>query len=199
MDSEVIDEAEWRESPDATRLWHSLGGRASDRKNWLFACACCRALPGYLESEGDRLVLEAAERHVEGVDSLKEMQEHFGATAWDIRFHRLNSWEAVNRILESIWVEFEDDEAAWAEYADLLRDAFGNPFRPAAIDPSWLTAEVVGLARRVYDERAFSLMTALGSALEEAGCEDTDILSHCRQTGPHVRGCWVLDLILGKG
>jgi hypothetical protein len=80
----------------------------------------------------------------------------------------------------------------------LLRDVFGNAFRPIATDPGWLPPHVVGLARGIYDDRAFNQMMELADALEEAGCQDEGILAHCRGTGPHVRGCWVVDLILGK-
>jgi hypothetical protein len=85
-----------------------------------------------------------------------------------------------------------------AVQAQLVRDIFGNPFRPVAIDPSWLTPTVVNLAQSTYDDRAFDRLPSLADALEEAGCHDADILNHCRGTGPHVRGCWVVDLILGK-
>lgn len=80
----------------------------------------------------------------------------------------------------------------------LLRCVFGKPFLPAAsIDPSWLTRNVVGLARSVYEGRDFEGMPILGDALEEAGCTHEDILKHCRSQQPHVRGCWVVDLLLG--
>ena len=81
---------------------------------------------------------------------------------------------------------------------ELLRDIFGNPFRPVAVDPEWLTSTVVALARGVYDDRAFDRLPILADALQDAGCEDADILAHCRGDGPHVRGCWVVDLMLGK-
>jgi hypothetical protein len=80
----------------------------------------------------------------------------------------------------------------------LVRDIFGNPFRPVAVDPSWLTPGVVELARTIYEGRAFDRMPELANALEEAGCANADILAHCREPGEHVRGCWVLDLLLGK-
>jgi hypothetical protein len=84
---------------------------------------------------------------------------------------------------------------------DLLREIFGNPFRWTIIDPLWLSRNdraVVKLAEWIYDERAFSRLPILADALEDAGCGDTEILSHCRVTGDHVRGCWVLDLVLEK-
>jgi hypothetical protein len=83
-----------------------------------------------------------------------------------------------------------------------LRDIFGlRPFRPIAINPAWLAwndGTIPKLAQGIYDERAFDRLPILADALEEAGCTDTDILAHCRQPGEHVRGCWVVDLILGK-
>jgi hypothetical protein len=84
----------------------------------------------------------------------------------------------------------------------LLRDIFGPlPFRAIALDPAWLTwnhATVHAIAGRIYDERTFHDLPILADALEDAGCTDPDILAHCRQGGEHVRGCWVVDLILGK-
>jgi hypothetical protein len=84
----------------------------------------------------------------------------------------------------------------------LLRDIFGSPFRRVQIQRSWLAwngGTVLQLAEGIYEERAFDRLPILADALEEAGCIDTAILDHCRGPGPHVRGCWVIDLILGKG
>jgi hypothetical protein len=85
--------------------------------------------------------------------------------------------------------------------AEILRDVFGNPFRPVTSNPAWLRWHdglLVSMARQMYDSRDFIDMPILADALEDAGCTDADILTHCRQPGEHVRGCWVLDLILGK-
>jgi hypothetical protein len=82
--------------------------------------------------------------------------------------------------------------------AELARDIFGNPFRPVAFSPSWRTDTAVALARQTYESRDFGAMPILADALQDAGCDNTHILSHCRGQGPHVRGCWVLDLVLGK-
>jgi hypothetical protein len=80
----------------------------------------------------------------------------------------------------------------------LLRDIFGNPFRPVAFDPAWRTSAAVALASRMYESRDFAPMPILADALQDAGCENDDILDHCRERGVHVRGCWVVDLVLGK-
>ena len=88
---------------------------------------------------------------------------------------------------------------------DLLRCIFGNPFQAMEFDPAWVTATVASLAHAAYDERLepsyqldHSRLAVLSDALEEAGCTDAAILDHLRSPGPHVRGCWVIDSILGK-
>ncbi len=88
-----------------------------------------------------------------------------------------------------------------AAQAELLRCLFGDVFRPSTPHQSWLAWNVgtIGkLAQTVYEERAFHSLPILADALEDAGCDDGDILDHCRGPGPHVLGCWVLDALLGK-
>ena len=80
----------------------------------------------------------------------------------------------------------------------MFRDIFGNPFRPVTLDPRWLTETVVALAAGIYADRAIDRMPILADTLEDAGCDHADLLAHCRGDGPHVRGCWVVDLVLGK-
>lgn len=89
--------------------------------------------------------------------------------------------------------------------ADWLRCIFGYPFRRQSIQPAWCTPTVVAMAQATYDSRSLPTgelegvrLAVLADALQEAGCTDTTILSHCREPRPHVRGCWVVDLILGK-
>ena len=79
-----------------------------------------------------------------------------------------------------------------------LIDVFGNPFRPVTLNPAWRTPKVTTLAQTIYNDRAFDRMPELADALQEAGCDHQDLLSHCRGPGPHVKGCWVVDLLLGK-
>ena len=85
-------------------------------------------------------------------------------------------------------------------FSPLFRDIFRNPFRTVTAGlllPNERHA-VADLAQVIYDGRAFERMPVLAEVLENTGCENADILEHCRSQGPHVRGCWVLDLILGK-
>ena len=80
----------------------------------------------------------------------------------------------------------------------MIHCIFGNPFRPATADPAWLTSTAVALAAGIYEDRAFDRLPILADSLEDAGCTNADILTHLRGPGPHVRGCWALDLVLGK-
>ena len=83
--------------------------------------------------------------------------------------------------------------------ANLLRDVAGpRPFRPVSLLLCMATDTALSLARQMYESRDFSAMPILADALQDAGCDNDDILDHCRGPGPHVRGCWVVDLVLGK-
>ena len=117
------------------------------------------------------------------------------------------AWEAAWAVGDEDWVPADDltagrdynrTEAERTVQARLLRDIFGNPFRPVLVDPAWLTTTVAGLAQSIYDDRAFDRLPILADALEDAGCTNVDMLNHCRLPGEHVRGCWVVDLLLGK-
>jgi hypothetical protein len=98
--------------------------------------------------------------------------------------------------------DFEDIREAEQEVqAAILRDVVGNPFHPASTAHAWQAWDggtVVQLARGIDQEQAFDRLPILADALEEAGCTDSAILSHCRGKGPHVWGCWVVALVLGQ-
>jgi hypothetical protein len=92
------------------------------------------------------------------------------------------------------------------EQCRLLRDIVGNPYRPVTLSPAWQTPQVVALAQAAYEQRErpagtleATRLAVLADALEEAGCAQADLLGHLRGPGPHVRGCWAVDLLLGKG
>jgi len=84
------------------------------------------------------------------------------------------------------------------EQCALIRDIFGNPFRPVVFSPSWRTDAALSLAHQMYESRDFGAMPILADALQDAGCDSEDIPDHCRGPGPHVRGCWVVDALLAK-
>jgi hypothetical protein len=129
-----------------------------------------------------------------------------GAVAACARMTCEACWESlVAYRYTQVWENRADRRAAngarheeRAARAGILRDIFGNPFRPVAFSPEWRTDTAVSLAKQMYESREFSAMPILADALQDAGCDNDDMLDHCRGPGPHVRGCWVVDLVLGK-
>lgn len=94
------------------------------------------------------------------------------------------------------WVQRQDD--ALDAQLRLARDIFGNPFRPVTFAPDWRTSNAVGVAQAMYAAREFADAPILADALEDAGCDHGELFAHLRGPGEHVRGCWAVDLVLGK-
>jgi hypothetical protein len=111
-------------------------------------------------------------------------------------------WTVANlmRAASSPAPEYNRDALIQAELVQVqfLRDIFNNPFRRIQAPRIWKGDTVTHLAHDIYENRTFAGLPILADALEEAGCDNNDILSHCRSGGVHVRGCWVVDLILGR-
>ena len=131
----------------------------------------------------------AAADNIEPGDAADAAQIAAKTVAWAVAMDRNPDADALDE---------EAEAAECAAQCRLVRDIFGNPFRLVAVDASWLTPAVTRLAQGIYDERTFDCLPVLADTLEKAGCTNADILSHCRQPGKHVRGCWVVDSILGK-
>lgn len=102
----------------------------------------------------------------------------FPNPAWRVMF---DNWWATHR----------------AYQADLLRDVFPPPGTALAFDPNWRTTAVLELARTIAAAGDFAPLPVLADALEDAGCTADAILTRCRHPGPHVRGSWVVEMILG--
>jgi hypothetical protein len=164
-------------------------------------------------------VMAIAERYAEGevgdaerVAARATIEDGTGAVAWTAfaaLAHPCRAADAGNSaVLAAVWAIGEKTSAArylrkelraWQRGA--VRDLFGNPFRTPRIDPTWLTwnnRAVAKLATQIYDKSAFDRLPVLADALEEAGCSDRILLNHLRSAGPHYRGCWALDALLGK-
>jgi hypothetical protein len=112
-------------------------------------------------------------------------------------------WEATEALLvdcvRALRVAWGNRKPPVPAQADLFREVFGNPFRPVTFAPAWRSTDVTLLAQGVYAEKAFDRLPILADALQEAGCDSEAILNHLRDANaPHVRGCWALDLALGK-
>ena len=142
-------------------------------------------------------------RDVENAESLPESAPAWAAgaasNAVNGNYHPITflAARAAACLSNALWEDAVADETR--AFCPILRDIVGNPFRPIVADPVWLSSTVVALAGAVYQDRAFDRLPILADALEESGCDNADVLGHCRSEGPHVRGCWVVDLLLGKG
>jgi hypothetical protein len=201
-------EAEWLACDDETQLLEFMRDRVTDRKLRLFASYCCRTFTDLLDSRCI-FAVDIAERYAEGLASPQELEAaRYAALEAFHEFDNRDGREMAADAVEGVcYLEDLQDyfgPAMWMASpvaANLLREMLGNPFRPVIVDPAWLTwndGVVPKLAQVIYDERRFADLPILADALEDAGCADADILAHCRGGGEHVRGCWVVDLLLGK-
>jgi len=233
-----VTETEWLACTDPAKMMGHLHANEENRssgrgrKRHLFGCACGRRVVR-LMSERGRNWLNLGERYADGLLDREQlvqlvMQEidpvhgpnfdnRADMAAWwalgpdgigDSAVAGIAAGEIENEARRQGAVYRTAVAAERKDQAAVLRDIFGNPFRPLAVDPSWLSwndAVVVRLAQAAYEDRHMpegtldnGVLKILADAVAEAGCTDLDILNHCRQLGEHVRGCWVVDLILGK-
>jgi hypothetical protein len=200
-------EAEWLACSDPTPMPEYLADKVSARKMRLFACACCRHSWNW-SGANNRVAIEVAERFADGEATTEELLAAYEIpglsqfpTNPDAVVGGIGAAAFIPNSLTN-YVSIEQVEAVFCAEChaqiQFIYDIFGNPFRPVTLHPAWLTPKVKTLAQAIYDNRAFERMPELADALVEAGCSNEDILSHCRGPGPHVRGCWVVDLVLGK-
>jgi hypothetical protein len=209
-------EAQWLACTDPVKIlafvYHS---RVSERKLRLFACACCGRIGDLLPDDHYRAVLRVVEAYADGqvsmakltdaresTSSLRHRQEGYAVwltttPAEQIFEHTRVLSDIAARFVSFIPLVVEDERRA---QADLCRDVF-RPFRPLTANPAWLAwngGTVAKMARTIYDDRSFTELPILADALEDAGCDNAEILTHCRSAAEHARGCWVVDLLLGK-
>ncbi len=225
MDKEAF-ETRWLTAASWDTLYMAIEPhRRFARKMRLFGCACCRRLAGLLVDPRSREAVEVGERFADGevgkdvLTAARKAANEVGrkpppgqpwtaghswaASAAEMVAHVTYQdafSTAASRAAEAVaQARLRTRKAEEALQVTLLRDIFGNPFRPVAFDPTWQTDTAVSLARTMYEEREFSAMPILADALQDAGCDSDDMLAHCRDpNGVHVRGCWVVDLVLGK-
>ena len=196
-----MNEAEWLASRDAAAVVRAAveTPRASDRVSRLFVAAFWGWQSRRLTLPAYRLDLRRRVRLMEQWAETGRPPARVHATeSPNIVFFNASAREAAlaTAAAPATWNQQADVAAAAVRWA--AREVFGNPFRPVPLDPEWLTTTVVALATGIYKERAFERMPHLADALQDVGCEDDAVLAHCRSNTPHVRGCWVVDLLLGK-
>jgi hypothetical protein len=214
-------EAEWLAATDPMPMLEFLKGKPSDRKLRLVACACVHRLGGHLKDERSKQALELAERFADGTANKAELRRARQAvraaqeglvldlkrraegSAYEVVALAATEKDFVKAIPES-WpvarLQATGIRVAREPFPSiLLREIIGNPFRPITLNPSWLTSTVLALATGIYDEKGFDRLPILADALQDADCDNEEILNHFRQPGEHCRGCWALDLVLGKG
>ena len=208
-------EAEWLTCEEPNPMIQFLRDRTSDRKYRLFSCGCYLNLwSRFPVAEIYRDVLRASEDYAEQRISKSQFKlarkkgdwekaPRVTGEAWEVARNSAadcsdESYERVRRGDE--WghriVRKRPEETV--TQVGFIRDIFGNPFRPVTFSPSWRTSTTVALASQMYESRDFSAMPILADALQDAECDSADVLDHCRGPGPHVRGCWVVELVLGK-
>jgi hypothetical protein len=199
-------EAEWLACTDPWRMLLFLESRVSARKWRLFAVACCRQHGKFMAAKLRRSIVAAAEAYADGDLTREELYAagilRYAATSNPIASHLTDpDGAACAKRIVADWREWYSLRSM-ASMPAFLRDIVGNPFRTLpSLDPAclqWNDGIVPKLAQAIYEGRAFDHLPILADALEEASCTDAGILNHCRQPGEHVRGCWVVDLLLGK-
>jgi hypothetical protein len=196
------------------------------RRLRLFACACARRRWPLLSDPRSRALIETAERYADGLAgrrelaaaerSAQEASEGLVMVGPVVRLpHRFTicyqvsmttspqpAWEAalVATLAPVVAARSLAEQAGEQRaQADLLRDLFGDPYQPCRFDPHWRAPEVLALARAGYEGPDATALPILADALEEAGCTNEALLTHLRGPGPHARGCWAVDAVLGKG
>jgi hypothetical protein len=215
-------EAEWLVCADLYAMLRHLHERVSVRKMRLFACACCRRVTHLYPDPRLNEATETVERHAEGRATDAElMAVRDLALTIELNYEWPASarwvaaavdWAAMSYCAADVPTmaaccaqralppaAHQDEMAA---QCTLLREVIGNPFQYGQSDGDWLRwnrgATVGEMARVIADERRFDELPVLADALVEAGCDSEAVLRHCREGGPHVRGCWVVDLLTGK-
>jgi len=211
-------EEEWLTSADPTPMLEFLWGKVSDRKLRLFGCCCCDGIRSLLSDERSQKAIAVAERFVDGLadkDELNAARQEARAAVRYVSGDYLSRYESglakraaevaayiVGKSVQKVAALIS--QVALEASSGARRGVYAHPRYPlfqadcVAVNPAWRTSTVVQLAEGIYADRAFDRMPILADALQDAGCDCDEILKHCRGPGPHVRGCHILDLILGK-
>lgn len=196
-------EAEWLTSVDPMAMLRFLrsSGKLSARKARLFAVACSRRIWPLIDPLG-RVAVETAERFADGLANAEELRAARlackGAGQEASWYAALSDpMIAARNAALSAQSGAVDAQVEAAAQAELLREIFGGPEGDPCVGARWRNKEITDMAREIYETRSFDKMRLLAESLARAGCTDSHVLEHCRAPkGVHVRGCWLLDLLL---
>jgi hypothetical protein len=211
---------EWLACTNPKPMLEFLRGKVSDRKLRLIACACCRRIWDRITDERSRTAVEVAERFADGLATAGELHAACDAAheaSMAAAVLSATAWAAASAAgsashPDAARIRGDGGAVGMAAYrgraasrrwqCQVIRDVAGPfLFSPVSVAPVWLVWNdgiAPRLAQAIHDERAFDRLPILADALEDAGCTDRTILDHLRGPGPHVRGCWTIDLILSK-
>jgi hypothetical protein len=215
-----MDPETWESTRDLDGMLRDLRALTlPERKFHLAAVAFCRQVWSRFPDEICRESIEAVEQVADGLierkrlarfrKPLAELRDQYLRTNQVDRYHgamaayfasKFSATSLKDVAFSAGLIQTKQGlERAREAQLRILRDIFGNPFRPVKFNPDWRTSTAVALAQQMYESRDFGAMPILADALQDAGCDCDDVLTHCRDAkGIHVRGCWVVDLVLGK-
>jgi hypothetical protein len=214
-----VTEEVWSICTEPGTMLHSLDGKGSERKLRLFGSACCRRISEFIPEERIKRLIGLNEEFADNrldqsqylaawhqaADAYRKFDNSLGTKSYayamgavlglgvrlDLVAVTNEIAELITQVLSPLFAVIEQEHQA-----HLLRDIIGNPYQQQMLDRAWRTSTVLALASQVYETRDFSPLPILADALQDAGCDDEMILSHCRNPEQiHVRGCWLVDLL----
>jgi hypothetical protein len=158
----------------------------------LCVAACCGE--DAFDPEPDNMISWMSEHGIQRIwdildqmsETIRDVSEHLGSVLSDQNEFNM-IWDTSGKCVEYL-----------CEWKNVIIEAAERFAGHPLIEKAWLTSTVVALAEAIHEDRGFDLLPILADALQEAGCENADILNHCRQPEEHLHGCGVVDLLTGR-
>jgi hypothetical protein len=197
-------EAEWLTGTEFRPMLELLKGMASPRKLRLFGAACCRRIPFMADDPNRRSILESVEGTADdvfgeiGASLARPLDsQRFGVCLEDNVAWRLTEDDPTEAAYLCADALMRSSGFADGPVCDLIREVFPNPMRQVGLQPDQLPPEALTIAREMYASGIFDRMTTVGGYVHRGDWRQKAVIGHCHAFRPHVRGCWVIDLVLG--